>query len=207
MLVARWAYTTITQFKPQGVGATWSLHTSLPMATCMAMGDEGSRMGSKAHVAETLWCIHIYTRIMPCMDTRMQDTEMAPHTHTYILYTCGSRELITQIILEAKVDKIAIAVDVQIRCVGVTQNTPTQCHTQSYCTIPITTCAFTLRHTPLATHHLQVVDHCLKQAELVITVNTHHTPYSHCSTLRHLQDGITWGRHTLRGFAAPGCVG
>ena len=56
-------------------------------------------------------------------------------------------------------------------------------------------------------HHLHVVDHCLKQAELVITANTHHTPHSHCSTLRHLQNGLTRGAHTLRGFDAPGCVG
>ena len=107
-------YTTITQFKPQGEGPNWPLHTntSPPMATCMAIGYEGSWMGSIAHVAETPWCIHIYTRIMPCTDTRMQDTEMLPHTHTCILYTCGSRELKTQIISEVKVEKMVIEVDV-----------------------------------------------------------------------------------------------
>ena len=64
----------------------------------------------------------------------------------------------------------------------------------------ITTCAFTLQHTPLPIHYLHVVDHCLKQDELVITLNTHHTPYWHCSTLCHLVD-TPWG------LAAPGCVG
>ena len=77
-------YTTITQFKSQGEGPNWSLHTSPPMATCMAIRDEGSWMESIAHVAESPWCIHIYTYIMPCTDTRMQGAEMPPCTHTCI---------------------------------------------------------------------------------------------------------------------------
>ena len=67
-----------------------------------------------------------------------------------------------------------------MHCVWVAQNT-----CQSYCTIAITTCAFTLQHTP------HVVEHCLKQAELVITANTYYTPHSHYSTLCHLQDVLT----------------
>ena len=49
------------------------------------------------------------------MDRRMQDTEMPPHTHTCILYTCVSRELKMQIISEVKVEKMAIEVGVQMR--------------------------------------------------------------------------------------------
>ena len=45
ILVACWAYTTITQFKPQGVGPNWSLHTSLLTTRCMAMGDKGHEWG------------------------------------------------------------------------------------------------------------------------------------------------------------------
>ena len=86
------------------------------------------------------------------------------------------------------------------RCVGIAQNTHTQCHTQSYCTIAISTCAFTLWNTPLPIHHLQVVDHCLKQAELVITVNTPHTTHHthivpHCVTYKivSLEVDTHWG--------------
>ena len=35
----------------------------------------------------TPWCMHIYTHIHPCMETRMQDMEMPPpHSHTHIIY-------------------------------------------------------------------------------------------------------------------------
>ena len=35
----------------------------------------------------------------------MHNTEMLSHTHTCILYTCGNRDLKTQIISEDKVEK------------------------------------------------------------------------------------------------------
>ena len=47
----------------------------------------------------------------------MQDTDMPPHTHTCILYTCGSRELKTNIISEVKVEKMVIEVD--FKCVTI----------------------------------------------------------------------------------------
>ena len=66
-------------------GPNWSLHTSLPIAACMAMGDVGSWMGSIAYMAETPHT-HMHTHIMLCMDTGMHDTEMPPHSHMHIIY-------------------------------------------------------------------------------------------------------------------------
>ena len=72
MLVACWAYTTITQFMPQ----VWVLtDRCIPVRPWRMYGNgrQGSWMGSIANVAA-------------CMDTRCKTRRCPPHAHMHIIY-------------------------------------------------------------------------------------------------------------------------